>query len=72
MKLEKKKRRWRRSVLHPVKRQDLKHFKGQIITYEMCSAYMEQMLNTWDIWNMILLQDWKDLSVAVLEAGSQY
>ena len=37
----------------------------------MRSPYVRQMLNIWATQSRIILQGWKDLAAAVLEAGSQ-
>lgn len=52
-------------------RNDLRHFKEDIISYRMHSPYVKEILSNGATQNRIIPQDWKDLVTAVLEASRQ-
>ena len=57
--------------MNPIDILDLKRFKGAVFSYSSHSPYVQQMLNSWAIQDRIILQAWKDLATAILEADSQ-
>ena len=56
---------------HPIKMINIRHFKEAIISYEMHSPYVKQILNNWATQNRIIPQDWKGLVEAILKTSSQ-
>lgn len=49
----------------------LKRIKGAIVSYGMCSSFVEQILNSWATQKKIIPKDWKDLITALLESAPQ-
>jgi hypothetical protein len=54
---------------HPIEIIDLRHFKETMVSYWIYSSYVKQILSDWTIQNGIILQNWKGLVIAVLEAS---
>ena len=50
---------------------DLKIFKEAVVSCGMHSPFVKEMLNSQATQDRIILQDWKDIAAAILEASPQ-
>lgn len=55
----------------PIPMKDMKSIKNAIMTFEVHSPYVKQLLSTWATNNKITPSDWNDLISAVLDHSSQ-
>ncbi|KAL6084895.1 hypothetical protein STEG23_032023 [Scotinomys teguina] len=58
-------------TLQPILITDFKNMKEAIVTYGIHSTYVKQMLNSWSTSNIIIPDDWHQLTSAVLEYSQQ-
>ena len=56
---------------HPIERKYLRYFKEAMISYGVHSPYVKQILNNWATQNRIILQDWKEVVIAVVDADQK-
>ena len=61
-----KKCRWK-----PIGMKDLKEIKQAVVSYDICSPFVREMVKIWASWNNATPHDWLWFVSAILEDGPQ-